>query len=336
VLDHQLLIALDGTQYFSSQALHGPNCLTRQLSNGHTLSYHPAITPVIVAPGPSQVVAFAPEYIMPQDGHAKQAWEQAAGKRWMTQHAAPLAPHHVTLRGDDLYSKEPFCTLALRQGFNFILVCKPDSHPKLYERLAFWQAQEAITHGEQRQRKGHVPEVARYRFINDVVLHDGKPALTVNGVEVTGGNTKTGEPLYDNTCIPNHRLRAENVAQMAQAGRGQWKIENENHNVLKTKGYHLEHNSGHGKQSLAATLLRLKLLAFLFHTVLEWSEAPYALLRQVLARRQTFVEDMRALTRYLVFESWDHLMDFMIRGLELDSRLDARSASHSGSKLDTS
>src|SRR4029077_19032114 len=127
------LVALDGTQYFSSQALHCPNCLTRQLANGHTLYYHASITQVIVCPGAAQVTALALEYIMPKDGHAKQDGEQAAGKRWVQHHAATLVSHHVTLLGDDLYSKEPFCALALQQGFNFILVCKPDSHPKFYE-----------------------------------------------------------------------------------------------------------------------------------------------------------------------------------------------------------
>jgi len=72
--------------------------------------------------------------------------------------------------------------------------------------------------------------------------------------------------------ITNHRLSAENVAQVAQAGRGRWKIENENNNVLKTKGYHLEHNFGHGQQYLAATMLSLNLVAFLLHTVLAWSD----------------------------------------------------------------
>ena len=206
VLDQQLLVSLDGTQYFSSNALHCQNCLTRQLSNGQTLYYHTAITPVVVCPGHSQVIALAPEYIMPQDGHAKQDCEQAAGKRWITHHADALGPSHVTLLGDDLYSKQPFCALALQQGFNFILVCKPDSHPKLYERLAFWQAQEAIAQWEQRQRKGRVTEVARYRFINDVLLHDGPHALSVNWVEITIANAKTGEQLYYNTFITNHRL----------------------------------------------------------------------------------------------------------------------------------
>ena len=332
VLDHQLLVALDGTQYFSSKALHCPNCLTRQLSNGQTLYDHTAITPVIVCPGHAQVIALAPEYIMPQDGHAKQHCEQAAGKRWITQHASTLVPHQVTLMGDDLYSKEPFCALALHQGFNFILVWKPDSHPKLYERLACWQAQGAIAQGEQRRRKGRLTEVAMYRFIHDVLLQDGKQALAVNGVEMTVVNAKTGAQLYYNTFITNHRLSAENVAQVAHAGRGRWKIENENNNVLKTKGYHLEHNFGHGKQYLAATMLSLNLLAFLFHTVLGWSDESYALLRQVLVRRQTFFEDIRALTHYMVFESWQHLMDFMIQGLKLESRL----APKLGAKLNTS
>ena len=126
------------------------------------------------------------------------------------------------------------------------------------------------------------------------------------------------------------------MAQVAQAGRGRWKSENENNNVLKTKGYHLEHNFGHGKQYLSATMLSLNLLAFLFHTVMEWSDEKYALLRQVLARRQTFFEDIRALTRYMVFESWHHLMAFMIGGLELESRLDSKPAPKLRPKLDTS
>ena len=299
VLGDQLLVALDGTTYFSSQAIQCPNCLTRQLSNGHTLYYHPAITPVVVCPGRSHVIALPPEYIMPQDGHDKQDCEQAAGKRWIRQHAETFAPHQVTLLGDDLYSKQPFCALALAQGFNFILVCKPDSHPKLYERIAFWHANDGITACERRHWNGRFTEVSLYRALQDVLLLDGKDAVSVNWFEITVVNAKTGEQLYHNSLITNHRVTAENVAAVAQAGRGRWKIENENNNVLKTKGYHVEHNFGHGQQYLAAVMLSLNLLAFLFHTVLEWSDDKDALLRRVLARRQTFFNAIRALTRYI-------------------------------------
>ena len=100
VLGDQLLVALDGTNYFSSQAIHCHNCLRRQLSNGQTLYYHPAITPVIVCPGHAQVIALPPEYIMPQDGHDKQDCERQAGKRWLTKHAQQggAAWRHLTGR----------------------------------------------------------------------------------------------------------------------------------------------------------------------------------------------------------------------------------------------
>jgi hypothetical protein len=45
--------------------------------------------------------------------------------------------------------------------------------------------------------------------------------------------------------------------------------ERETLNVLKTKGYNLEHNFAHGKQHLATVLAILNLLAFACHTVCE-------------------------------------------------------------------
>jgi hypothetical protein len=126
-------------------------------------------------------------------------------------------------------------------------------------------------------------EAASYCCINDVLLQDSKTALAGTWIEMTVANAKTGEQLYDNTFITHHRLIAENGAQVAHAGRGRWKIENENNNGLKTKGYHLEHKFGHSKQYLSATMLSLNLLASLFHTVLAWSDERYALLRQALA-----------------------------------------------------
>ena len=41
-----------------------------------------------------------------------------------------------------------------------------------------------------------------------------------------------------------------------------------------------------------------------------------------LARRQTFFDDIRAFTRSMVFDSWDHMIDFMLQGLEIQSSLD--------------
>ena len=96
------------------------------------------------------------------------------------------------------------------------------------------------------------------------------------------------------------------------------KIENEHNNTLKTKGYHLEHNFGHGKQHLSSLLFTFNILAFLFHTVLEMMDDRYQMIRKELPTRKTFFDDIRALTRYICFDSWDHMLSFMMEGLELE------------------
>ena len=56
-----------------------------------------------------------------------------------------------------------------------------------------------------------------------------------------------GRRLYLNAWIADGPITEHNVAALASSGRARWKIENENNNTLKTKGYHLEHNFGHGQ-----------------------------------------------------------------------------------------
>ncbi|BBO79521.1 hypothetical protein DSCO28_00870 [Desulfosarcina ovata subsp. sediminis] len=64
--------------------------------------------------------------------------------------------------------------------------------------------------------------------------------------------------------------------------------------------------------------LTFNLLAFLFHTVLEINDEKYSLLCNELPTRKTFFDDIRALTRYLYFPSWDALLSFMLRGLKIE------------------
>jgi hypothetical protein len=83
---NSLLIALDGTEYFSSQKIDCPQCSQRELANGKTNYFHRALTPVIVQAGNENVISLEPEFITPQDGHEKQDCEIAAGKRWINTH----------------------------------------------------------------------------------------------------------------------------------------------------------------------------------------------------------------------------------------------------------
>jgi len=66
-------------------------------------------------------------------------------------------------------------------------------------------------------------------------------------------------------------------------------------------------------------LIMLNLLAFLLHTTLDLCDEEYRRVRAELAARQTFFHDVQALTRYLYFDSWQALINFMFTRLELDT-----------------
>ena len=70
--------------------------------------------------------------------------------------------------------------------------------------------------------------------------------MTVNWLMIEISDA-SGKVTYRNSFITDLDVGRDNVAELAAAGRARWKIENESFNVLKTKGYNLEHNFGHGK-----------------------------------------------------------------------------------------
>ena len=263
------------------------------------------------------MISLPPEFILPQDGHEKQDCELEAMKRWLKQHGEVHAARQSTILGDDLFSHQPLCSLLLETGFNFIFVCKPDSLQILFETIEFLEKYGTVQTLTLRCWNGRFTEVHSYRFVNDVPLRGGTDALQVNWCELTITREGKEKLIYRNSFATNFRVADNNVEAIVRDGRARWKSENENHNVLKTKGYHLEHNFGHGKTFLASFLLTLNLLAFLFHTTLEIVDKQYLCLRQALAVRKTFFNDLRALLRYMVFRDWQHLLDFMMEGLEL-------------------
>jgi hypothetical protein len=310
-----LLIALDGTWYFSSHKLHCPNCSCLEQASGEKTYYHSAVTPILVAPGHERAIPLRPEFITPQDGHTKPDCEIAASKRWLEKNSALYAPWRATLLGDDLYAHQPFCRRSLLHGFHFIFVCQPDSHPTLYQWVNLLQRPDLGTVTLRLKVGAHFHTLV-YRYANHVPLAEGDDALKVNWCELTETDPQ-GQVVYHNSFITEFTITDQNVAALVAAGRSRWKIENENNNTLKTKGYHLEHNFGHGKQHLSSLLAAMNILAFLYHIFLSLTDAHYRLIRAALPSRKTFFDDVRALTRYWLFPSWDALLDFMMQGLEI-------------------
>jgi hypothetical protein len=233
----------------------------------------------------------------------------------------------ITILGDDLYAHEPFCREALARGYHFIFVAKPESHQALYTKAGqLGVMKEKVvtrTEGTSRQEK---TVVTTYAYANGLPLHAGPKALLVGFVLVTEVTTATTvtkkqavtttKQTYHNGFVTDHPLTDDNVSLVATAGRTRWKIENENNNTLKTKGYNLEHNFGHGKENLATVLATMNIIAFLFHTMQEFMNDNYITLRAMIGSRKKFFEHMKILLIYECYDNLDDLLEWMIQGLQ--------------------
>ncbi|MCL5996569.1 MAG: ISNCY family transposase [Chloroflexi bacterium] len=234
------LCALDGTQYFHSTEIHCPNCSV-SLRDGVAHYAHSVLIPALVRPGRAEVLVLEPEFILPQDGAEKQDCERNAARRWIERNAEALAGHHTTILADDLHCTQPFCDLLVSQHLDFILTCKPDSHPTLYaevERLRHVPG--GMTQLEERAWTGRVHERWVYRYVHQVPLCAQPHALAVTWCELTRTVEETGAVLYHNAFATNLSVTDRTIRPLVAAGRARWKIENEHHNVLKHQGYHLK------------------------------------------------------------------------------------------------
>jgi hypothetical protein len=302
-LGERVLVALDGSEYFCSRKIKCPQCSTRRRSDGGVECFHAFLGASVVAPGHTQVLPLPPEFIAPQDGAEKQDCERHAVKRWLARHGPTVAHLRPVYLGDDLFACQPVAAAIQQAGGNFILTCKPSSHQTIAEYL------HGATLEQHRQtvcQRGKRTTII-YRWLCGMPLRATVDAITVNWFSIEIYNA-AGKRTYSNSFVTDLPVTADAVAELAACGRARWKIENETFNVLKTNGYHLEHNFGHGKQTLASVFLTLNLLAFAFHTAahlaaLAWREAVAA-----CGATYRFFENLRIITAYVVFQDWPHLL----------------------------
>ncbi|CAA6816677.1 MAG: Transcription accessory protein (S1 RNA-binding domain), partial [uncultured Thiotrichaceae bacterium] len=141
-----------------------------------------------------------------------------------------------------------------------------------------------------------------YRFASGLPLRDSDDALSVNWCSLTSVRDDD-KRLYHNAFATSHPITVKTVESLIKAGRCWWKIENENNNTLKTKGYHFEHNFGHGQQHLSNLLTAMTLLAYLVHTVINLMDERFQVLLKKTGSRRRLFTNISTLTTFFCFKS---------------------------------
>ena len=317
-IEGRALVALDGSEYFSSYKIHCPQCSTRKHSNGEVEYYHRLLGASIVTPSQNMALPLPPEFISPQDEGKKQDCEQRAAARWLDKNMPKIAELNPIFLGDDLYAHQPLCQKIVSHEASFIFTCKPSSHKTLYEYLKGVEC-ESLTISKPLPGKGL--RQYRYRWFNEVPIRDGDTALKVNwlSLEISDPKGKIKPSKY--SFVTDLAVGAENIESLVRCARARWKIENETFNVLKNNGYNFAHNFGHGRQTLAAVLAALNLLAFSMHTACRLTSRAWQQAESVFSAKNHLFIHLWSLCMYHIFGSWNELLDSIISGVPPPSKI---------------
>lgn len=300
-------VALDGSQYFSSENLHCPFCLQRKDKHGDTHYYHTVVGATLVRAGRHDILPLDAEAVRNSDGEQKQDCEINAGKRLVRRLRQEQRQLRMLVTGDDLYAHEPFIQLLRELRYGFVLLGKPTSPQAMFEGVEDLARLGECVKGQGEEGPLSQRRYFEYRIASPVPLTQAAK-VQVNFVEVWE-RKKDGRVIYHNSWVTDFDVTPENVATIVGIGRSRWKIENEQFNVHKNHGYALEHNYGHGQHGLSLVFYLLNLLAFVAHLVLEQGDRQYQQARAQESLRSIW-EQLRVFFDRLVFESWAALMAF--------------------------
>ena len=315
-LDDHYLLALDGTEYFSSQAIHCASCLHKVHRHGSITYCHQMSGAAIIHPDLRAVLPLMPEPIVRHDGTAKNDCERNAAKRFVTK----LRQDHPHLKfivtEDSLSSNAPHIETLHEHGLHYILGVKAGDHAYLFQQVQAAEHAGRVTYYERHDRAAGL--VHRFRFLNDVPLNASHAEVRGNVIEYWEmGQNK----VQHFSWVTDLRVTKGNVFHLMRGGRARWKIENETFNTLKNQGYHFEHNYGHGEQHLSVVFAMLMLLAFLVDQAQQLCCALFQAVWAKLGSKRMLWERLRALFYDYAFASMRQLFEALLYGFKKSSPL---------------
>jgi hypothetical protein len=310
-LDDYYLVALDGTEYFSSQTIHCASCLHKVHRNGASTYYHQMLGAALIHPDRREVIPLMPAPIVKQDGTAKNDCERNAAKRFLVKLRQDHPHLKFVITEDSLSSNAPHIATLHAQGLHYVLGVKAGDHAYLFQQVQAAEHSGRMTSYERHDRAAGV--VHRFRFVNDVPLNASRTDMRVNVIEYWEIGA---DRVQHFSWVTDLRVSQRNVYHLMRGGRARWKIENETFNTLKNQGYNFEHNYGHGTQNLSVVFAAMMMLAFLVDQTQQLCCALFRAVWTKLGSKRLVWERMRALFYDYRLESMRELFEALWYGIE--------------------
>ena len=312
-LDGHYLVSIDGTEFYRSDKVGSPACMTRvNKKTGQITYYQQMLGAVIVHPDRREVLALPPEIIRNTDGRTKNDCEQNAVRRWLTKFRQDHPKLPVVITEDALSPNAPHIRDLWAHDCRFILGVKRGDHKFLFDYVEAAQARGLVTEHEMVDPQD--PQIThRFRFIDEVPLNQSNLDVLVTFVEYWQSGPEGTKHF---AWVTDLKVTTDNVYRIMRGGRARWRVENETFNTLKNQGYHLEHNYGLGQKNLSAVFVSLMMLAFL---VDQLQQHCCKLFQAVWAKKGTkraLWEEIRSTFHCFLFDSMTDLLRAVYHGIE--------------------
>ena len=197
------LLAFDGSQYFSSNTIHCPQCLEKHHRNDTTTYHHQLLGAVLVHPDHREVLPLMPEPIIKQDGTCKNDCERNAAKRFFPAFRREHPHLQVIALADGLSANAPQIRELQELDIRFLLVANPGDRTFLFQQLEAAVAQgqaEVLTEWDPRTNT-----VFHYRWHNGVPLNESNQDVGLL-MTIPGINRRTAEVVLAEIGIDRSRF----------------------------------------------------------------------------------------------------------------------------------
>jgi hypothetical protein len=238
------LVAVDGTGMLTFRERHCKHCLTKKLSNGDILYYHPVLEAKLVTEN-GFAFSLMTEFIENVDPQAdKQDCELKAFYRLAVRLKASFPRLPICVLLDGLFACGPVMQLCEENNWKYLIVLQDKDLPNV--QRTFETVQYLAPENRKQLLLGKKKRITQtYRWVATILHVDTQQRKHYPSV-LECIETKTDDQEKNTTgkykWLTNFTLTSYNVNRLAnEGGRLRWKVENEGFNVQKNGGFNLEH-----------------------------------------------------------------------------------------------
>jgi hypothetical protein len=270
LFDKWYVVAVDGTGVMSFSKRHCEHCLTKtSKKTGKVTYFHNALEAKLVCSNGFSI-SLATEWIEnPQGDFDKQDCETNAFKR-LSKNLKKMHPRlPICIAADALYPNKSFLDICHVNDWGCTVTFKEGNLPSVQKEVAVLQGltqdnkctQTIIQRGKKIEQQ--------YCWINDIDYQ----GYLINWIECLESVTDTKENTTNSRFVflTTFKIIRSNAAQICDAARLRWKIENEGFNTQKNQGYSLQHKYSRVSWLAARNYYQCLQIAHLINQLVELS-----------------------------------------------------------------